>query len=203
MTYVTVAFTALQVAAIAKAVIFFYCGYHYCGEYIPVPVSVDLLTKLTFTVRCIVPALFPMMIFNAMVRVKRLEFGAEDPLSGRDHFLQLEKNVLTNTMEQFAVFCICAFALVTFVDSQEQMKLIPLYTAAFVIGRVLFRIGYGFQSFTVYRGFGMNINFGSNYCILAYIVYLMWTKGFMFGLGMPLFVSGGGMADVFEGRAEL
>lgn len=83
------------------------------------------------------------------------------------------------------------------------MKLIPLYTAAFVIGRVLFRIGYGFRSFTVYRGFGMNINFGSNYCILAYIVYLMWTKGFMFGLGMPLFVSGGDMADVFEGRVEL
>ena len=204
MTYVTVAFTGLQVAAIAKAVLFFYCGYYYCGEYIPVPASVDLVTKLTFTVRCIVPALFPMMIFNAMVRVKRLEFGAEDPLAGRDHFLQLEKNVLTNTMEQFAVFCICAVALATFIDSPGQMKLIPLYTAAFIIGRVLFRIGYGFRSNTVYRGFGMTINFGSNYCILAYIVYLMCTKGFMLGLMQDTTINGGGsMEDVFEGRVEL
>ena len=200
-TYVTVAFTALQVFAIANAVVFFYYGYHYCGGYIPVPASTDIVTKLNFTVRCIVLALIPMMIFNAMVRVKRLHFGAEDPLCGRDHFLQLEKNVLGNTMEQFAVFCICAIALAIFTDTPEQMKFVPLYTAAFIIGRVLFRIGYGFQTSTVYRGLGMTMNFGSNYCVLAYILYQMCTEGFMIGLKtLPMSGDAGG---AIEGRVEL
>ena len=202
MTYVIGVFTALQVSAIAKGALFFYCGYHYCGEYIPVPASTDLVTKLNFTIRCIVLALLPMMIFNAMVRVKRLEFGAEDPLRGRDHLLQLEKNVLGNTMEQFAVFCICAVVLATFLDTPEQMKVVPLYTAAFIIGRVLFRIGYGFQSSTVYRGLGMNINFGSNYCVLAYILYQMCNKGFMFGLE-TLNMSARDAGDAIKGRVEL
>ena len=50
----------------------------------------------------------------------------------------------------------------------------------------------------------MTINFGSNYCILAYIVYLMCTKGFMLGLMQDTTINGGGsMEDVFEGRVEL
>jgi len=45
MTYIVGVFTALQVSAIAKGALFLYCGYHYYGEYIPVPASTDLVIQ--------------------------------------------------------------------------------------------------------------------------------------------------------------
>ena len=109
----------------------------------------------------------------------------------------MPKNVLANTLEQFVVFMVCTLVLLTFLDTPEEMRLVPLYTTAFVVGRILFRVGYGIS--WKYRGWGMHTNFISTGFIVGLIFYFMFSRGFMFGLQVAATSSGtsaGGKAEL-------
>ena len=114
-----------------------------------------------------------------MVGNKRRTSGAGNPLAGKDHLLQLEKNFLANTLEQFVVFLVSTLVLITYLQG-EEMRLVPLSAIAFFVGRVLFRVGYGIAYY--YRGWGIMINFISQGFIVGLTGYLMFTRGFMFGI---------------------
>ena len=157
----------------------FYGGYYYC-DYIPVPASLDLATRMAFTVRCVFPAVVVLAFFIASVGSKRVSTGALNPLASKEHLVQMEKNVLINTVEQFLVFAVCSLTLATYLETPTEMKLIPLYTTAFIAGRVLFRIGYGIRP--EYRAFGMHLNFASSGFVLAKVIYLQLTRGVAGGI---------------------
>ena len=70
---------------------------------------------------------------------KRGSIPALNPLSGNEHFLLKEKNILANTVEQALVFLMLSLVLTTYLDPSE-MKIIPLYSLQWVVGRILFQI---------------------------------------------------------------
>ena len=130
-----------------------------------------------------------------MVGFKRAATPAVNPLAGKENYVMLDKNVLTNTVEQFLVYLVSTAVLVTFL-SGEEMKLVPLYTMAFITGRILFRIGYGIHP--MYRGWGVLINFLSSFFVVCLIIYFMVTRGFMFGI-----MASEGVAEATVTKEEL
>ena len=143
------------------------------------PRSNEFTEKLLYTMRY---CTFPQAVFLlfAILRVgsKRGSTPAMNPLSGKEHFVQTEKNILSNTMEQLLCFLLLTLALTTYLEPME-MRIIPLLSLAFIVGRVLFSIGYTISP--NYRSIGMSVNFFSSLFATGYVIYLMYTCGFMIG----------------------
>ena len=130
----------IPVVALATVVTIFYGGYYFCPS-LPVPASMDFTSKLIYTVRCIFPPLMVLQVAIMLVGTGRRTSKAINPLAGQDHLIQLQKNFLSNTLEQFIVFMVSILVLITFLNTPEEMRLVPLYTTTFIVGRILFRIG--------------------------------------------------------------
>lgn len=169
--------------ALATVATIFYGGYYYCPS-LPVPASNDLISKLIYTIRCVFPPLVVLEVAIALVGNGRRTSKAVNPLAGVDYLIQLQKNYLANTLEQFIVFTVCSLVLITFLNTPEEMRLVPLYSTVFIVGRILFRVGYGIS--WRYRTWGMHMNLHSTAFIIALLAYLMLTRGFMFGLEAKL-----------------
>ena len=153
-----------------------YGGYYHCHS-IPIPEPGE---KLMYTLRY---CAFPQAVFLlfAIMRVgsKRGSTRAINPLAGNEHLIQTEKNILMNTVEQLLCFLLLVFALTTYLEP-EEMRIIPLYSLSFIVGRILFMIGYTINP--KYRSFGIAINFFATFFFIGYTIYLMYTRGFMYGV---------------------
>ena len=188
---------AQLLAAVVTMLFIFYGGYYFCPS-LPVPASMDFTSKLIYTVRCIFPPLLVLQVAILLVINGRRSLGVANPLAGQEHLIQLQKNFLSNTLEQFLVFMVSTLVLITFLNTPEEMRLVPLYTTTFIVGRILFRIGYGIS--WIYRACGIQINFFSMWFITGLIVYFMFTRGFMFGLDTTPVPSG---TNLGSGKIEL
>ena len=156
-----------------------YGGYYYC-DFIPVPRSSEFTEKLLYTMRyCTFPQAVFLLFAISRVGSKRGSTPAMNPLSGKEHFVQTEKNILSNTMEQLLCFLLLTLALTTYLEPME-MRIIPLSSLAFIVGRVLFSIGYTIHP--KYRSVGMSINFALNFFFVGYLFYLIYLRGFVYGI---------------------
>ncbi len=86
--------------------------------------------------------------------------------SGNNHFLQVEKNILTNTFEQIVLAFFIILALTVHLEDSE-MKLVPIYILSFITGRVLFISGYKIGP--KFRSCGMLTNIVSTFLMLGVI----------------------------------
>ena len=166
------------IIGLVTTVSIFYGGY-YQFPCLPVPASDDFSSKLVYTFRCAFAPLVVLVAAIMMVGNIRRTTAAGNPLAGKEHLLQLQKNFLANTLEQFVVFLVSTLVLITYLQG-EEMRLVPLYAITFLVGRILFRIGYGVAFY--YRIWGISTNFQSQIFIFGVIGYLMFTRGFMFGI---------------------
>ena len=157
-----------------------YGGYYYCHS-IPIPRSNDFSEKLLYAIRyCTFPQAVFLIVAIFMVAAKRaITQAAVNPLAGNEHLVQAEKNVLTNTVEQLLCFLLLVLTLITYLEPSE-MRIIPLYSLTFFIGRVFFMIGYSVGP--RYRGAGMYINACLSVFFLGYLIYLIYLRGFMYGI---------------------
>ena len=180
--------------ALTVIVTILYGGYYYCHS-IPIPRSNDFVEKLLYTARyCTFPQAVFLLVAILRVGAKRGTASALNPLAGKDHLLQTEKNVLANTVEQLLVFLLLVVALTTYLEPAE-MRIIPLYSLAFIVGRVLFMIGYSIDP--KHRSIGMGINFNLSFFFIGYIIYLMYLRGFMYGiLTNPTTTTGTGKSEL-------
>ena len=154
----------------------FYGGYYYVPDSALLPDSGDLPAKMLYTFRCF---LFPagvMWIAISMVGKKRHEVDALNPLAGNENRMELSKKRLLNTLEQTTIYVMHAMFLATQLK-RDEMKLILLYTIAFVVGRFFFWVGYGIGH--QYRALGNCVTFGSTYFIQVLSVYLMCSRYLM------------------------
>ena len=180
--------------ALTVIVTILYGGYYHC-DCIPAPRSNDFSEKFLYAARyCTFPQAVFLLVAIARVGAKRGSTGAVNPLAGKDHLLQAEKNVLANTVEQLLVFLLLVVALTTYLEPSE-MRIIPLYSLAFIVGRVLFMIGYSIHP--KYRSIGMGINSFLSFFFIGYIIYLMYLRGFMYG------VSSSSIPTTGTGKSEL
>ena len=164
--------------ALTVIVTILYGGYYHCYS-IPIPQSNDFSEKLLYAARyCTFPQAVFLLVAIVRVGIKRGSTPATNPLAGKEHLLQTEKNILMNTLEQLLCFLLLVVTLTTYLEPSE-MKIIPLYSLAFIVGRVLFMIGYSIHP--KYRGTGILINFFLSFFFIGYIIYLMYVHGFMYG----------------------
>ena len=166
--------------ASAVSAIILYGGYYFHCNSIPIPRSNDFSEKLLYAARyCTFPQAVFLLVAIWRVIAKRAYAGAVDPLAGREHLVQTEKNILLNTLEQLLVFLLLVVTLTTYLDPSE-MRIIPLYSLTFIVGRVLFMIGYSIKP--RYRSLGVVTNLCSSSFFIGYITYLMYLRGFMYGI---------------------
>ncbi len=117
-----------------------------------------LLMRLKIGVKSLV---FPALFFLLMIiRIGTQRFGnpAEDPtrVLASSHAMQVDLRVLTNTHEQLILFMINAMALAILLPF-TCLTLLPIYSAIFVIGRILFWAGYRHNVLWRAPGFGMTL----------------------------------------------
>jgi len=117
-----------------------------------------LLMRLKIGVKSLV---FPALLFLLMIiRIGAQRFGnpAEDPtrVVASSHAMQVDLRVLANTHEQLILFMINAMALAVLLPF-ACLTLVPIYSAIFVIGRILFWAGYRHNVLWRAPGFGMTL----------------------------------------------
>ena len=156
-------------------------GYYLFPPILPIPSSNDFSVKVLYTLRCFVFPQTILLIFAVMrVMRKRGNTPAGNPLIGQDqNYLLAEKNALTNTVEQLLCILLVVLVLITYLEPLE-MKIIPLLSISFVVGRLFFIIGYSIGS--LYRVAGIITNFSSIVSMTICIIYLMYSRGLMYSI---------------------
>lgn len=107
---------------------------------------------------------------------KRGSTPAANPLSGNEKFLQVEKNILTNTLEQTTLAFFIVLSLTVYLD-QPEMKIVPLFMTSFVVGRALFIFGYKIDP--RFRSCGMILSLGSTLVMFGVIGYTIYSRGLL------------------------
>lgn len=141
--------------------------------YFFVPIKLPVVNtpeqRLIFALRC---QIFPViMLFAGIAAVGNSRFvsPAINPLAGAESdAMRVHLRYLSNTLEQVVLFAIASLMLSTFLDA-ERIKLIPILTLVFAIGRVTFWIGY--LTDPIYRAFGMALTLYPTAAMLFYDVY--------------------------------
>ena len=169
-------FMVQLLTAIALLVTIFYGGYYHCNS-ISLPSSNEFSDKLQFSLRwCAFPFAVILMFTIMGVSNKRGSTPAANPLSGNDHLLQVEKNILTNTLEQIVLAFFIILALTVYLEDSE-MKLVPIYVLSFIAGRALFISGYKIGP--QFRSCGILLNLGSTVLMLGVIGYTIYSRGLL------------------------
>ena len=146
-------------------------GYYFCNNYdlIPAPASNNFCDKLQYTIGyCTFPQALLLTAAILRVALKRGFGPADNPLAGNEHYVKVEKNILTNTVEQMLSFILLVLMLTTILNPQE-MCIVPLYSLVFLTGRIMFMIGYTIHP--NYRVIGMAVNFNLTFILVIHLVY--------------------------------
>lgn len=172
-------------AGLSLTATIFYIGYYHGGFILPVNSEniPDLNSRLSYALRCSFPMILSLFAGIVVTSVKRRLSDAINPLSGHENIVQVEKNYLANTLEQLAVGLTLMLIVATYAESTQVLRLLPVYSMMFMLGRLLFRIGYHKTNYCAYRETGMSINFGSTFIIVFIVVYYVCTRGISHGLG--------------------
>lgn len=132
------------------------------------PASWDVADRLELMVECSIVAALPAVAAIAIVAAQRLNpdmwVGQQVKLNSA---LDINTRVILNTVEQFLLFLVGIAGVALYVPLSEARSL-PLLTTLFLLGRILFWIGYHKNPHL--RAFGFGITF---YPIVGVFVWLM------------------------------
>ena len=165
----------------------FYIGYYH-GDFILPTLSisqdgrVDLSTRLVYALRCSFPMLVTLIAGILVIGAKRGLTDAVNPLSGNEGLLLVDKFYLSSTLEQFVVGLTLMLIIATYTDSPQVLRLLPVYSVVFTVGRILYRIGYSYHG--MYRAAGMSMNLGAMYVMIITAAYYVCTRGLTDGLDL-------------------
>uniref|UniRef100_H3ADR1 Transmembrane protein 79 n=1 Tax=Latimeria chalumnae TaxID=7897 RepID=H3ADR1_LATCH len=129
---------------------------------IDIPACPDLTSRITFTLRCILIAVVPVILgsFNTHVFVRTA--------------VLLHQRYVTSSVEQFAIYSINMVVMGTFLE-QEHLKVIPILAGLFSVGRLIYWLTLRISS--AYRGFGFGLTFFPVLAMTAYNLYCLYRLG--------------------------
>lgn len=136
--------------------------------------------RLVFALRLQLPGLISLLIAILYVIVKRTTLGIYNPLTSQDSALDLQKKILSNTIEQFILSSFNTIVLASFLP-EDKLRVLPFIAASFFIGRLAFFIGYSLNEAT--RSIGFSITIIPTLGALVYNVYFLATQGLTAKLG--------------------
>lgn len=98
--------------------------------------------KLEFTAKYWILGLVWLYFHLHVVIMNRVFNKAENPLAGHEDRVQAEKNVFSNSIEQFLISIASQTAALAYLSPVQVLNIIPLFNGLFLAGRVLFWLGY-------------------------------------------------------------
>lgn len=136
--------------------------------------------KIALVFKCAAFALVPGILGICIVAAQRLD---PNLMVGRmakpNSSLDINTRFILNTFEQFTAYLV-AIAVVALYSPAEEARALPILTMLFVLGRMLFWVGYHKNPYL--RAFGFGLTF---YPTVA--VYIWYVLFMLFGLRIPLF----------------
>ncbi|KAJ8030504.1 Transmembrane protein 79 [Holothuria leucospilota] len=153
-----------------------YLAVHYAP--LPTPNEPSLINRVVFTTRCLVVSLIPLMFGIGVVGAMRYydmeNMGANPVKEKVTYKFDVTRRYLQNTLEQTILHVILQLSLSTFLPN-EYLPLIPTFITFFVIGRIIFLIGYMDEKRPINRGPGFAITWLTNiFSFLLCLVFLIW-----------------------------
>ncbi|WOT05825.1 MAPEG family protein [Shewanella youngdeokensis] len=133
--------------------------------------EVELFDRIKLGFSCLV---FPAAFFLiTIIRVGAQRYGnpSENPVDvvASSNSMEIDLRVLSNTHEQLVIFTLNTLALSVLLP-YTYLSLLPIYSALFVVGRILFWVAYKHNVLWRAPGFAMGIMpavVGISYCCLA------------------------------------
>lgn len=124
--------------------------------------------KLIYTLQLQAFTIVPLFLAFNNVIVHRIMYGIANPLSGSEALIEKPVRILTNTVEQTILTVISQLVLSTYIRT-EYMYWMPFLVFLFVLGRILFMVGYMIHP--KFRGVGFVIaTFASSSTLLFNLV---------------------------------
>ena len=141
------------------------------------PLGWSVGDRLSLAIQCSIVATFPAVVAITIVAAQRLN---PDMWVGQrvrpNSSLDINTRFILNTMEQFVLFLVGIGGIALYAPYTEAHSL-PVLTSLFLLGRILFWVGYHKNPYL--RAFGFGITF---YPIVAMFVWLLvrMTTGYAF-----------------------
>ncbi|XP_063425585.1 uncharacterized protein LOC134709345 [Mytilus trossulus] len=153
----------------------FIAVFYAVGNTIPLDTS-ELTTptdRLIYTIRWLFLSSSTMMFAMFGVLRVRGSTDAIDPLNGSsENLVELPNRILRNTTEQLVLHASAVLTLCTFMD-ENSMRNIPLLVILFILGRLLYAIG--FSSAPMNRALGFSMTFWPTMATYMYCTYCVIT----------------------------
>ena len=102
----------------------------------------NFIWKLEYTIRWSILPISWLVFYLHIVATKRGFSNAANPLSGNEHIVEMNKNIFSNSIEQFVISFAAQVSLITWIRGIDTQVIIPVVNILFVVGRVLFWLGY-------------------------------------------------------------
>lgn len=150
------------------------------GFYVPFPEPhlPTLLDRFVFTLRWLMLSSVSVVFGVAWIATVRLFTPAINSLDkSAEKFVAVPSRYLQNTFEQFSLHTVALLVLTTHI-SVANMHLIPCLVVLFLIGRVLFGVGFVTGKLNSYRALGFALTFHSTLIVYGYCLYCSFAYGF-------------------------
>ncbi|XP_072021306.1 transmembrane protein 79-like [Amphiura filiformis] len=147
------------VTSLALLLVYFYVGYYYVP--ITIPDDPNMIDRMIYTFRWIPLEILPTIIAILVVGTARgnnlrIAGDPRKPEQFTPPLIAVHVRFLANTVEQTLIHVPGLFAVASYVQP-ENLKLIPLIVILFVIGRIVYWIGYTRHAFQRALGFMLTI----------------------------------------------
>ncbi|XP_072316688.1 transmembrane protein 79-like [Eucyclogobius newberryi] len=151
------------------------------GAYVFVPFDAPVMDgaplRLVYTLRCSVFATLPVALGYLVLGVSRLHSGQvhslceTEGLKGAAH-VSVHLGFVSDSAHLFLLYFLQLVVMATYL-SQDQLKLVPLLTVLFLLGRLVYWVAAAFQSSV--RAFGFGLSFLPSLTMMAVNLYFLVT----------------------------
>ncbi|XP_049439705.1 transmembrane protein 79-like [Epinephelus fuscoguttatus] len=152
------------------------------GGFVFLPFDAPLLDsaplRLVYTLRCSVFAAIPIILGWLVLGVTRLRSGAIRPLFDEEvkeeelHEVTVHQRFISDSVSLFLIYFLQLVVMAMYL-SQEHLKLIPLLTIVFALGRLVYWVAAAFSSSI--RGFGFGLSFLPSLAMMVANIYFIFT----------------------------
>lgn len=144
-----------MIAALVLSAIYAYTLFHFVAPY---DSNITFDDKMILVIKSIILPCFMFLLGIMSLAHGRFGNASDDPTKCEclDQKMKVNIRYLSNTHEQFTLFIVNVLGLAIFLPV-SYLTLIPIYSSLFVIGRIVFWVGYRINP--LYRATGFGISF--------------------------------------------
>jgi len=139
--------------------------------------DVGLVSRLVFGMKCCGVSSLCLVVGIQVVANQRLSSRQINPLGNAEpsYRFQVNSRYVSNTTEQLLLMCIGTMAACAY--ESISLNLVFIMNMMFIIGRVMFWIGYHIEP--TKRAAGMSLTFFASHVLIIYTSYLFFSTEFM------------------------